>query len=164
VLVDKEGIIPALPLPSAEAPAVGPPNESEFLAIVDEFWYRAVWTAKKLRRGELYIALGQCNGTLIRLLREMLERHTRAIRGWQYDTWHDGRYLEKWADPRALAGLQEAYARYDARDIRRALLATMDLFRWVAVETADRLGFSYPAMPDECATEWVKNCLAEGAR
>lgn len=163
VLVDKEGLFPPLPAPSAEPPAVGPPGEAEFLAIVNEFWYRAVWTAKKLRRGELYIAMGGCSSAMIRLLREMLERHARATHGWQYDTWHDGRFLEQWADPRALAGLREAYARYDAEDIRRALLATMGLFRWVAVETGERLGFPYPALAGERAMEWVKNCLSDGS-
>jgi aminoglycoside 6-adenylyltransferase len=160
VLVDKDGTLPSPPPPSAAAPAVGPPSEVEFQAIVNEFWYRAVWTAKKLRRGELYIAIRQCNGDLKNLLRLMLERHARATRGWQYDTWHDGRFLERWADPRALEGLGEAYARYDADDIRRALLATMELFRWVAVETAERLTFSYPALADERASEWVRHCLA----
>ena len=164
VLVDKEGIIPSLPPPSAEAPVVGPPDEAKFLEIIHEFWYRAVWTAKKLRRGELYIAILNCDGVMKRLLREMIERHARATHGWEYDTWHDGRFLEKWADPRVLEALRDAYARYDASDIRRALLATMDLFRWVSRETAERLGFSYPAIADERATEWVKQCLSEGSR
>jgi aminoglycoside 6-adenylyltransferase len=164
VLVDKDGIIPPLSPPSAAAPAVEPPSEAEFLAIVNEFWYRAVWATKKLRRGELYIAVRQCNGDLKGLVRAMLERHSRATHRWEYDTWHDGRFLEKWADPRALAALRDAYACYDAEDCRRALLATMDLFRWVAMETAERLGFSYPAIGDERATAWVKNCLAEGPR
>jgi aminoglycoside 6-adenylyltransferase len=164
VLLDKDGIFPSLPPPSAEAPAVGPPSEAEFLSIVNEFWYRAVWSAKKLRRGELYIAISGCNGGMIRLLREMMERHARATRGWDFDTWHDGRFLERWADPRALEALRAAYAHYDASDIRRALLATMDLFRWVALETAERLGFSYPTMAEERAMEWVTNCLAEAPR
>jgi aminoglycoside 6-adenylyltransferase len=161
VLLDRDGILPPLSPPAAAAPAVGPPDEAKFLAIVNEFWYRAVWSAKKLRRGELYIAISGCNGGMIRLLREMMERHARAIHGWQHDTWHDGRFLEKWADPRALSALREAYAHYDASDIRRALLATMETFRWVARETADGLGFSYPTLADERATAWVLNCLAE---
>ena len=161
VLVDKEGIIPALLPPSAAAPTLGPPQEAEFLAIIDEFWYRAIWSTKKLRRGELYIAIGNCDGVMKRLLREMLERHTRALQGRQYDTWHDGRFLEAWADPRALTALRAAYAHYDADDIGRALLATMDLFRWVSRETAERLGFLYPALAAERASEWVTRYLGE---
>ena len=49
-------------------------------------------------------------------------------------------------------------------DGNEALLATMDLFRWVSRETAERLGFSYPAMVEERAAEWVQNRLSEGPR
>ena len=60
------------------------------------------------------------------------------------------------------AVLQQAYARYDAADIRRSLSALMALFDRVAMETAERLGFNYPAAAPESAREWVTNCLAEG--
>jgi aminoglycoside 6-adenylyltransferase len=159
VLVDKDGLMAALPPVAGEKPISPPPQEAEFLAIVNEFWYRAVWSAKKLRRGELYVAKGACDVTMKRLLREMIERHARATHGWEYDTWHDGRFLEQWADPRAVAGLRDAYAHYDAEDLRRALWATMELFRWLATETATQLGFAYPAAADRYATEWVRSSL-----
>jgi len=59
------------------------------------------------------------------------ERAGIATHGWDYDTWHEGRLLDQWADPRAVAGLREAYAQYGEADVRRALFATMDLFRWL---------------------------------
>jgi aminoglycoside 6-adenylyltransferase len=159
VLVDKDGIAADLPPVVGEKPIPPVPPESDFLAIVNEFWYRAVWTAKKLRRGELYVAKGYCDVSMKRLLREMIERHARATYGWEHDTWHDGRFLEQWADPRAVADLHDAYAHYDADDLRRALWATMELFRWLATETAPRLGYSYPTAADEYATEWVRSSL-----
>jgi aminoglycoside 6-adenylyltransferase len=159
VLVDKEGFAAAIPDVSGEKPAGRPPQEAEFLEVVNDFWYHAVWTAKKLRRGELFIAKSCCDSYMKRLLRQMIEWHARAMHGWDYDVWHDGRFLDQWADPRAVAGLREAYARYDENDVRRALFATMDLFRWLAMETAGRLGFCYPADGDRYATEWVRGCL-----
>lgn len=84
-----------------------------------------------------------------------MEWHARATRGWDLDTWERGHLLEEWADPRALEGLRDAFAHYDEKDIWRALLATMNLFRWLAVETADRLNHSYPAVADERVTECV---------
>jgi hypothetical protein len=48
------------------------------------------------------------------------------------------------------------FAHYDAEDVWRALLATMGLFRWRAVETAERLGYPYLKLGDERATEFVK--------
>ncbi len=91
-----------------------------------------------------------------RLLLQMMEWHAHATRSWDYDTWFQGRFLEEWADPRALAGLRDAFAHYDADDIRRALFATMDLFRWLAMETAERLGYPYPTVGDARATELVR--------
>jgi hypothetical protein len=37
----------------------------------------------------------------------------------------------------------------------------MDLFHWLATETAERLDFSYPREGDERATEWVGACLSQ---
>jgi aminoglycoside 6-adenylyltransferase len=141
VLVDKEGFAAALPNVSGETPTGRPPEEAEFVAAVNDFWYHAVWSAKKLRRGELFIAKSCCASYLKRLPRRMTEWHARATHGWDYDPWHDGRSLDQWADPRAVAGLREAYAHYDEADVRRALFAAMELFRWLATETAGRLGF-----------------------
>src|SRR5262249_38021240 len=39
VLVDKDGLMAALPPLAGETPVPPPPQESEFLAIVNEFWY-----------------------------------------------------------------------------------------------------------------------------
>jgi aminoglycoside 6-adenylyltransferase len=65
--------------------------------------------------------------------------HARALDP-SLDTWHSGRFLERWADPGALGALEEAYARYDLRDAVRALWATIDLFQGLEEETARRLG------------------------
>jgi aminoglycoside 6-adenylyltransferase len=118
----------------------------------NDFWYHTVWSATKLRRGELFIAKSCCANTMKRRLREMIEWHARVTHGWDYDAWHDGRFLDQWADPRAVAGLRNAYAHCDEADVRRAVFATMDPFRWLATETAGRLGFGYPTEGDRCAT------------
>jgi len=161
VIVDKDGLAAKLPLIFAEAQLYRPPVQREFLNAVNDFWHHAVLTAKKLRRGELWWAKSCCDAYLKRLLLRMMEWHARATKGPDYDTWQLGRFLEEWADPRALAGLRDAFAHYDEEDIRRALLATMNLFHWLAVETAERLGHPYPTAADERVTEWVKTCLSE---
>jgi aminoglycoside 6-adenylyltransferase len=159
VLVDKDGIAASLPPVAGEKVVARRPAEAEFLQVVHDFWYHTVWAAKKLRRGELFIAKASCDCYLKRLLADMIACHAHATHGWEYDTWHSGRFLDQWAGPRAVTGLREAYAHYDAGEVRRALLATMDLFRWVARETAERLGFDYPTSGDDRTSEWVHSCL-----
>jgi aminoglycoside 6-adenylyltransferase len=156
VLLDKDGITTYLPLATAEPPSTTPPTPNEFLELVNDFWYHAVWTAKKLRRGELWVAKGCNDFYMKRLLLQMIEWHARAINGWGYDTWHRGRFLEQWADPRVVRGLRHAFAQYDESQLWPALLATMELFRWIAIETAAQLDFPYPTLVDQQATELVK--------
>ena len=85
----------------------------------------------------------------------MLEWHARAVQGAGFDTWLRGRFLEEWADPRAVQALSKAFAHYQAKDIWRALSATMDLFRWVSQETAQKLGFPYAQEGVEYASQLV---------
>jgi len=154
VLLDKEGQVDRLGelVGRYQAPPVRPPQKADFLQVVNDFWYHALWTARHLRRGELWWAKGGCDGRLKSLLFVLLEWHARATQGLGYDTWFRGRFLEEWADPGAVRELGVVFAHYDAEDVWRALLATMDLFRWLAVETAERWGLAYPVEGDEFAT------------
>jgi len=142
VLVDKDGLAARLAAAESAQSAVAPPTEREFAEAVADFTYHTVWTAKKLRRGELWWAKSCCDSYLKGLLLRMIEWHARAggaeARG-------RGRFLEEWADPRVLAALPSTFARYDAEDVWRALRATMDLYRWLAVETAEQLDYAYPS-------------------
>ena len=131
-LVDKEGFAERLAQIPVELLPYQPPAESEFLNLVNDFWYHTVWTAKKLRRGELWIGKSCCDDYLKHLLRQMLTWHTRARRGASVDTWMQGRFLDEWADARAVAALSTIFAHYDVADVWRALLATMELFHWLA--------------------------------
>jgi aminoglycoside 6-adenylyltransferase len=160
VLVDKDGLLEEVQIPTAESRSRKPPTQADFLQLVNDFWYHAVWTAKKLRRGELWTAKG-CSDIYMksRLLR-MMEWHACATNGWDHDTWHGGRFLEEWASPRVVEDLHGTFAHYDENDIWRSLFATMDLFRTLAVETSEKLGLMYPAPADKHVTELVKNMFS----
>ena len=140
VLYDELGIGDPLggePLP----PDPWPPDSAAFCELASDFWYHALWAARKLRRGEVYTALGCLDGYLKARLVTLLEWHARAVDP-SVDTWHEGRFLERWADPGALAALERAYAHYDLRDVARALWETIDLFQSLEEETARRLGLA----------------------
>jgi aminoglycoside 6-adenylyltransferase len=138
VLYDEVGLaqtLEELPGPAA----AGPPDSSALTELTSDFWYHVLWTAKKLRRGEVYTAISCLDGYLKERLVTLLEWHARALQP-TVDTWHGGRFLERWADPGALAALERAYAHYDLRDVARALWETIDLFQGLEEETARRLG------------------------
>jgi aminoglycoside 6-adenylyltransferase len=154
VLVDKDGMTDTFAAAKRRTPA-GPPGAHEFAEAVSDFWYHTVWTSRKLARGEVFTAKGCLDDYMKALVVRMLEWHTGGR-----DTWHEGRFLEEWCDPRALTELRSAYAHYDTEDVKHALVATMDLYSWLARETGDRLGFSYPADEEELARELTLATLA----
>lgn len=156
LLVDKDNLAPALHAarPSPTATPHPHPDAFAFRNAVNDFWYHTVWTAKKLRRGELWVAKSCCDGYLKNLLLRILEWHAQATLP-ATETWMRGRFLEEWADPRALAEMKEIFAHYDKDDVWRALEATMHLFRWLAQETAAHLGYPYPATADRRAADIV---------
>ena len=154
IIIDKIGLRDMIPVSCNHT--CGLPSENEFVNLVGDFWYHTVWTVKKLKRGELWAAKSCADGYMKHKLLTMIEYHTRALRGADYDTWHNGRFIEEWADRRIIEMLPKCFSRYDNADIKSALLSSMDLFRLTAVETAEKLGFQYPVKADEYASAWVE--------
>jgi len=115
------------------------PDDSGMRDLSSDFWSTALWAGRKLRRGEVFAAVDAVNGPLKRSLVTLMSWHARAVDA-QADVREAGRFLERWADPGALAALERAYAHYDLRDVARALWETIDLFQGLEEETARRLG------------------------
>ncbi len=149
------GALPALaPLPARPRPAS--PTAAEFSALMSAALFAAARTARLLQRGDLWRAKYQCDNVLKQHLLTLLEWHAQAGPGQGVETWDDGRHLERWAEPAALAALPAAFARYEAQDLWRALLATLDLITRLGHETAERLELPYP--PAEPAViAWLRS-------
>jgi aminoglycoside 6-adenylyltransferase len=159
ILVDKDGLARRMTdlARSTGEPAQPPePDAGAFAELCSEFWYHTVWTAKHLRRGELWWAKSCCDGMLKEHLRQLLEWEAAAA---GRDPWFRGRFFEEWADPGVLAGLRKAFARYDEAEVWAALATTMDLFGEVGPPTAERLGFEY-----DSAAEAEARTLVAGLR
>jgi aminoglycoside 6-adenylyltransferase len=164
ILVDKDRLFDDLPALVEQAAAARdrmndwPPGPVPFENLVGDFWYHAVWSARKLRRGELWVAQSCVDGYMKRLLLQVIEWRTRATSAGG-DSWFEGRFLERWADPETVRALRECFAHYDPSDVNRALQATMDLFRRLATDLAVRLELPYPARADDAATKLVVELL-----
>lgn len=160
ILVDKEGALTKLQmLPIPPTAPFHQPSVAEFQQVVNNFWYHTQWTAKHLRRGELWWAKSGCDWHLKALLQQMLEWHTHATKGAAHDTWMRGRFLEEWADTRAVAQLPTVFAHYNSQSIARALRGTMRLFHWLTQETAQSWGYSYPEGGVMAAGEFTEKLL-----
>lgn len=161
VLFDRTGTIETniSKLSKAAPPVRSPPSREEFDQVVNDFLYHIYWTAKKLRRGELWVAKACCDGYMKRQLLTMLEWNTLASRGWNIDIWYNGRYLEEWIEPETRKALRGAFAHYDWADVDKALFATSDLFLKLARDTGRRMGYDKIAPEAGRVIDLAKSCL-----
>jgi aminoglycoside 6-adenylyltransferase len=147
VVLDKDGLETLIASSSrSKLSNETPPNQTDYLQTVNDFLFHVVWTAKKLRRGELWTAKQCCDGYLKWLLLKMIEWHAKWTRQNQkcVDVWHSGRFLDQWADERVLEGLSASFAHYDLDVVWQALRQTSNLFSRLATEVAMSVGLRYP--------------------
>lgn len=135
-----------------------PPDQAEFDQNVHGFWYFALWSARKLRRGELWVALDCVNGNMAEALVWQLRWLAAATPG--TDVWHAARFLEAWAPPHVVERLAATVGPYDAHALPGAIRAAGDLFRDLALAVAERYGLRYPAEVETGLRRFLDDALA----
>lgn len=168
VVLDKDGLEETLRAVLAkrtgeDAAPFTLPSEQDFSQVVNDFLYHAVWTAKKLCRGELWTAKMCCDGYMKDRLLQMIVWHRRVTATEPVDTWHSGRFLDSWGDPRVLRDLAGTFARYEVASVWQALHATVELFRRLGQEVAGRLGYTYPHAGDTHVTDLLQQYQSLGS-
>ncbi|WP_296662034.1 aminoglycoside 6-adenylyltransferase [Treponema sp. UBA753] len=132
-------------------------SESEFQNLASNFYFHTVWAAKKLLRGELWSAKMCLDSYLKNLLLKVLEVQTATKN--HADVWHDGRFLDRWADEEIRVELKNCFARYDKDDMKNALKSTHRLFARTAKETAALKNFAYPDEAKKFSEEFLEEKL-----
>ena len=161
ILVDRDGVLSRTlanafgePAPSAEAP-----SQERLTELVHDVLYHAIWAAKKLLRGQTWVATQACNAYLQQHLLQLVEWHARSTVG-GVDTWHGSRFLEEWAVPGDVPLLAAALARYDRADVERALFAAVYALGAIGRDTAARLALAYPDEAHARTQAWLRDHLA----
>ena len=132
-------------------------SKEDFINRANDFWYHTVWTAKKIKRGELWTAKCCMDSYMRNILLLFIEWYTRVCNGMEYDTWHNGRLLETWVDTRIAQKIPSVFSEYDKDKMVKALFSMMELFRFVAVSIAKNLSYEYPQKADDYATGWLND-------
>lgn len=129
--------------------------ESEFINMVNDFFFHTVWAAKKILRGELWSAKMCIDAYLKNYLLKMIEMY--SVSKHCVDVWHDGRFLDRWAEKEILVDLEQCFAHYNKEDMVAALLSTEQLFSKLASQTAEMKSFKYPKE----AQDYARSLLCE---
>lgn len=157
VLVDKYPQREPIDLPVRLEPL---PDAEQLATHVRAFLLDCTRAAKFIDRGDIWRAQAVISRTLHDQVLTMMTWHARSRHGDAYETWYGGRYVERWADARAVAALPGLFPAYARDTLYAALMAHLTLIRWLAEETAARLGGAFPAAIYDRAVRWIESLHA----
>lgn len=160
ILVDKDGRLgKAIDRALERWPAAHAPSPRRSLQeISSDFWYHAVWCAKKLCRGELWMAKGCCDGYMKERVIEVFSLG-RGERPGLIPV----RFVDKALEEETAALLKASFASYDPAGVARGLGATMDLFSNLSRDAARRLALELAEGEEEFARAQVAELLSSAA-
>lgn len=142
-----------------EEKAYALPTQDEFANVVHDFYFHYLWSMKKCLRGEYWVALQCVNGYLKNKTLTMIEWYERSIHGTDYDTFYNGRFLEKWVEISIREDIKHIFSRYDKNEIIKAIIANKDFFTKIATRTAEMNSFDFPNKQVAKLSEWINTKL-----
>jgi aminoglycoside 6-adenylyltransferase len=157
VLLDKDQLTAGMSSPTYTAYIPTRPTEQTYQTLVEEFFSDAPYVAKCLWRDELLPAKWCLDYDMKHVyLRQMLEWRVESEHNWSVPVGALGKGLKKRLPAALWSQLEGTYAGAGLEENWQALFRTIDLFRLVAVEVAQHLGYSYPYQLDQQVTAYVQ--------
>ena len=156
VLLDKDNLTEKLKPPTYKAFIPAMPTKKEYQALVEEFFNITIYIAKNICRGDL-MPLKYCMDHVAKqekLLR-MLEWRIELDHNWSMSPGAYGKGLKKYLKPEIWAELESTYVGVGKEENWEALFKTITIFRRVAIEVAEHLGYSYPYSLDQRVAKYL---------
>lgn len=145
VLLDKDALTTALRPPTGTAYAPIPPTLTTYQTLINDFLSDAPYVAKCLWRDELLPARWCLDYDMKHTyMRQLLEWRMEIDQGWSVPAGFLGKGLKKRLPPDLWAQVEQTCVGARLADTWDALAHTLDLFRRVAVEVGEHLGYAYP--------------------
>ena len=157
VLVDKDHLTDGMKAPTYTAYIPARPDDDTYQTMVEEFFSDAPYVAKCLWRDELMPAKWclECD-MKHKYLRQMLEWRVECDHNWSAPVGALGKGLKKRLPPEIWLQLERTYVGAGIDENWEALFRTIDLYRQVAIDVADHLGYAYPHDLDRRVTAYVQ--------
>lgn len=148
VLLDKDGATARWAQPTYRAHIPRKPTEARYVALVEEFWWSATYVAKARARGEqLFLRFVLDVDLTHGVLRRMLEWLIETGRDWEWKPGAYGRGIERELPPDLADELTAAHDSFER---------TVTLFRRVAREVGEALGYAYPQSADDAVSAYIE--------
>jgi aminoglycoside 6-adenylyltransferase len=157
VLLDKDQRTAGWKRPSYQAHIPSRPTEVEYRALVEEFWWGTTYVAKSLWRDDLIFARWVLDQDLkLETMRRMLEWRIEIDHHWSMKPGIHGRGLKQLLPPDIWRQFASTYVSLDVEETWAALDRTIALFRQIAHEVGNVLGYPYPQQVDDQVSAYLE--------
>ena len=157
LLLDKDGLMPALPSPTDSGYHVKKPDANVFSSCCNEFWWVSPYIAKGLWRNEILFALDHLESCIRRMLRMMLGWEAGARNGFAISTGKCDKTLEPYLPADTWTRLLNTYPHAETEAVWDALFASCSLFHDTATFVAESLGFAYNLEEERRTTAFLQD-------
>jgi len=158
ILLDKDNLTEEIKSPTYKAYIPLRPTNEVYQTMINDFFSDPPYVAKCLLRGELFPAKWCLDYDMKHVyLRPMLEWRMELDHNWSATIGSLSKGLKKKLPSEIWSQLEASYAGADMEENWEALFRTMALFRQVAIEVGQGLGYTYPLDLDQRVTAFVQN-------
>lgn len=154
-LLDKDNILPQIPLPSDNDYWVKKPTEGEFFASCSDFWWCLQNVAKGIWRDELPYVKQMFENVVRPRLDEMVSWWIGMHHDFQISTGKMGRYYKRYLPESYWSIYKGTYSDSCYENIWNSIFTTCELFRMLAKEIAEQLLYTYPVEDDQNMTSYL---------
>ena len=132
-------------------------KQPSYQALVEEFWWGTTYVAKSLWRDDLVFATWVLDqGLKLETLRRMLEWRIEIDHNWSVKPGVYGRGLKQLLPPNIWSEFASTYVSLDVEETWAALDRVIALFRQVALNVGNALGYPYPQQVDDQVSAYLE--------
>jgi hypothetical protein len=121
------------------------PTEAELQQTINQLLFQLIFTGKKIKRNELWVAVSTINQQVNHLLLQLIEFHTATVVKTSQGIRYDGRFLEQRISPAMLEKLPECFAKYDEFDAIQTIDRLLKITSFLAKEICEKQNYSFNA-------------------
>lgn len=156
ILLDKDGTIPQLPLPSDKQFHVKKPSLSFYDDCCNEFWWTSTYVAKGLCRDELLYAAEHLSQYVLKSLLRMLSWKVGLETKFGVSVGKSYKYLKNYLDQETYSNLMQIYCMTTIQECWNSLFRACELFKSISVEVGHKMEFTFPDY-DEKVTPYLNS-------
>lgn len=156
ILLDKDGILPAVPDPTDEDYRVKKPAAEEFNAACNEFWWCMNNAAKGLWREEVPYVLDMINHCVRPQLVKILSWKIGFDTDFTVSVGKSAKYMYKWLESAVWQRFLRTYSGFDISEIWKSVFVMCDLMDEFAPEIAEKLHTEYDFTMAKNSRAWLE--------